>query len=142
MQDFLTFHEKFSDEEFEAQYNLRLGRPDYEETVIPDWVERSERSKSETDCTLDIRYGEGEKQKLDVYTSGDAGASTLVYFHGGYWQRGDKSIYGFLAQPFVNAGVNVVVVGYDLCPSVTITRISEEAREALASIWRNACWNV
>ena len=34
--------------------------------------------------------------------------------------------------------MNVVVAGYDLCPSVTITRISEEAREALAYIWRNA----
>ncbi|NNF80435.1 MAG: alpha/beta hydrolase, partial [Rhizobiales bacterium] len=33
--------------------------------------------------------------------------------------------------------MNVVVVGYDLCPAVTITRISEEAREALAYIWRN-----
>lgn len=138
MQDFLTFHEKFSDEDFEAQYNLRLGRPDYEETVIPDWTVRSDKAKSETDCTLDIRYAEGEKQKLDVYSCGDAGASTLVYFHGGYWQRGDKSIYGFLAQPFVESGVNVVVVGYDLCPAVTITRISEEAREALAYIWRNA----
>ena len=138
MQDFLTYHEKFSDEDFEAQYNLRLGRPDYEETVIPDCTERSERAKSETDCTLDIRYAEGEKQKLDVYSCGDPAASTLVYFHGGYWQRGDKSIYGFLAQPFVDAGVNVVVAGYDLCPAVTITRISEEAREALAYIWRNA----
>lgn len=138
MQDFLTFHEKFSDEEFEEQYNLRLGRPDYEVTVIPDWIERSEKARQETDCTLDVRYAEGEKQKLDVYSCGDAEASTLVYFHGGYWQRGDKSIYSFLAQPFVNAGVNVVVVGYDLCPAVTITRISEEAREALAYIWRNA----
>ena len=66
MQDFLTFHEKFSDEDFEAQYNLRLGRPDYEETVIPDWTVRSDKAKSETDCTLDIRYAEGEKQKLEI----------------------------------------------------------------------------
>ncbi len=137
MQDFLTFHEKFSDEEFEAQYNLRMGRPDYEVTVIPDWLERSETARSELTCNLDIRYADGEKQKLDVYLCGDEDAATLVYFHGGYWQRGDKSIYSFLAQPFVAAGVNVVVAGYDLCPDVTITRISEEAREALAYIWRN-----
>jgi len=44
----------------------------------------------------------------------------------------------FLAVPFTERGVDVAVIGYDLCPSVTITRISEEAREALAYLWRNA----
>jgi arylformamidase len=34
--------------------------------------------------------------------------------------------------------VNVVIVGYDLCPSVSITRISEELREALTYIWHKA----
>ena len=138
MYDPLTFHEKFTPAEFEAQYNLREGRPDYDVTVIPDWIARSEAAKASMNCTLDTRYGEGEKQKLDVYSCGDTSAPTLIYFHGGYWQRGDKSIYGFLAKPFVEAGVNVVVVGYDLCPAITITRISEEAREAVAYIWRNA----
>jgi len=138
MSDFLTFHEKFTSEEFEAQYNLRLGRPDYDVTVLPDWTARSEAAKAELNRTLDIRYGEGKKQKLDVYSCGDAGAPTLLYIHGGYWQRGDKSIYGFLAKSIVEAGVNVVVVGYDLCPTVTITRISEEIREAIAYVWHNA----
>lgn len=138
MSDVLTFHENFTPEEFDAQYNLRAGRPDYEVTVIPDWLERSEAARNSLDCELDIRYGDGERQKLDVFRCGDMSAPTLVYFHGGYWQRGDKSIYSFLAVPFVDSGANVVVVGYDLCPSVTITRISEEAREALAHVWRNA----
>ena len=31
--------------------------------------------------------------------------------------------------------VNVVVVGYDLCPAVSMTQISEELREAMAYIW-------
>lgn len=138
MYDPLTYHEKFTPEEFEAQYNLRLGRPDYEETVIPDWVTRSESVQSQIRCTLDIRYAEGEKQKLDIYSCGDTNAPTLIYFHGGYWQRGDKSLYAFLAKPFVEHGVNVVVVGYDLCPLVSITTISEQAREAIAYTWLNA----
>ncbi len=138
MSDFLTFHEKFTPEEFEVQYNLREGRPDYEVTVIPDWMTRSETAKAEMNCTLDIRYGEGEKQKLDVYSCGDARAPTLLYIHGGYWQRGDKSIYGFLAKPFVDGGVNVVVLGYDLCPAITITQITEEIREAVTYIWHNS----
>ena len=138
MSDALTYHEGFTPEEFDAQYNLRAGRPDYEETVIPGWIENSKIARATLNPTLDIRYGEGEKQLLDVFLSDTPNAPTLVYFHGGYWQRGDKSIYSLLATPFVAAGVNVVVVGYDLCPAVTITRISEEAREAVAYIYRNA----
>ena len=138
MQDHLTYHKRFTPEEFESQYNLRLGRPDYEQTVIPDWMSRSEAARSSLDRNLDIRYGDGEKQKLDVFSCGDTTASTLVYFHGGYWQRGDKSIYSFLAIPFVAASVNVVIVGYDLCPAVTLTQISEQSREAMASVYRRA----
>ncbi len=138
MSDALTYHTRFTPEEFDAQYNLRAGRPDYEVTVIPGWTNASETARATLDCATDIRYGEGEKQKLDVFRCGDRSAPTLVYFHGGYWQRGDKSVYSFLATPFVAARVNVVVVGYDLCPAVTITRISEEAREAMTYIWREA----
>lgn len=138
MIDHLTYHEKFSSEEFESQYNLRLGRPDYEETVIPDWMTRSEIARNTLNCTLDIRYAEGDKQKFDIFLCADGDAPTLIYFHGGYWQRGDKSIYSFLAAPYNDAGVNVVVAGYDLCPSVTLTQISAQAREMVASVWRRA----
>lgn len=138
MSQHLTYHTRFSPAEFDAQYNLRAGRPDYEETVIPQWLAKSEHAREILDCSLDIRYGEGDKQKLDVFRCGNSSAPTLIYFHGGYWQRGDKSIYSFIATPFVEAGYNVVVPGYDLCPSVTITHISQEARQAIAYIWRNA----
>ncbi len=138
MSDPVTFHLSLSAEELEKQYNLRAGRPDYDVTVIPVWTARSEQAREKLSGRLDIRYGEGEKQKLDLFTSGDPEAPLLVYFHGGYWQRGDKSIYSFLATPFTERGVNVAVIGYDLCPSVTITRISEEAREGLSYLWRNA----
>jgi arylformamidase len=138
MSDPITFHRQLSADELEKQYNLRAARPDYEVTVIPEWTSRSEQAREKLPGRLDARYGEGEKQKLDLFTSGDPKAALIVYFHGGYWQRGDKSIYSFLAVPFAERGVNVAVIGYDLCPSVTITRISEEAREALAYLWRNA----
>ncbi|MDA8848166.1 alpha/beta hydrolase, partial [bacterium] len=130
MSDQLTYHLRFSPEEFDAQYNLRAARPDYEQTVIPGWVADSAAARATLDCTLDERYGTGEKQKLDVFRCGDASAPTLIYVHGGYWQRGDKSVYSFLAPPFVANGVNIVVIGYDLCPTVTITEISQQAREA------------
>ena len=134
----LTYHTRFSPEDFDKQYNLRAGRPDYEVTVIPAWIAQSEDARATLNGQLDIRYGDGEKQLLDVFTTDKKDAPTLIYFHGGYWQRGDKSIYSFLAPPFVAAGVNIVIVGYDLCPKVSITEISQQAREAVVYVWRNA----
>lgn len=138
MSDPITFHQSLSADELEKQYNLRAGRPDYEVTVIPDWMRRAEEARSVLAGRLDIRYGDGEMQKLDLFTSGDLNAPLLVYIHGGYWQRGDKSIYSFLAVPFTKRGVDVAVIGYDLCPSVTIARIVEELREALTYLWLGA----
>lgn len=138
MSDHLTHHERFSPAEFDAQYNLRARRPDFEQSVVPAWTAASRHARDVLDCALNIRYGDGEKQALDIFRCHDAEAPTLVYLHGGYWQGGDKSLYSFIAPPFISAGVNMVVLGYDLCPSVTITRISEEVREAMAFLWRNA----
>ena len=75
-----------------------------------------------------------KKQKIDVFKVKDPNAPTLIYFHGGYWQRGDKSIYSFLAPSFNSEGVNFITVGYDLCPTVSIIQISSQAREAIAFI--------
>lgn len=129
---------RFTADDMEGQYNLRALRPDYEATVVPDWLKRSELARSSLKCRLDIAYGSSERQKLDLFTASSPDNPTLVYFHGGYWQRGDKSIYSFLAEPFVRQGVNVILAGYDLCPTVSITTISQQARSALVWIWRNA----
>lgn len=129
---------RFTPADMEAQYNLRLGRPDYETAVVPGWISRSEKSRATLDCEIGVSYGATAKQKLDIFRAAGSGRPTLVYFHGGYWQRGDKSVYSFLADAFVAAGVNVVLPGYDLCPAISMTGISQQAREAVSWVWRQA----
>ncbi|MFK7893014.1 MAG: alpha/beta hydrolase [Granulosicoccus sp.] len=138
MHDDLTYHTCLSSTELDAQYNLRAARPDFEETLVPDWTQRSETARNELQPALDIRYGDGPKQRLDVFGNNGADAPVLIYIHGGYWHRGDKSMYSFLAKPYAAAGVNLVVAGYDLCPAVSLTHICEEIRQALAFTWKNA----
>ena len=127
---------ELSAEQLEAEYNLSARRPDYATSIAPDWEQRSKQARSEMTCTLDVPYGISDRQKFDVYPASDAGAPTLIYIHGGYWWRGDRSLYSFLAQSFVRHAVSVVVPGYDLCPHVTVTDISQQLRHAIAAIWR------
>ena len=131
--------EKFySPQELERQYNVRDSRTDYETKIVPDWINRSAITRTNLKSAIDISYGKSEKQKLDFFSSPDINSPTVIFFHGGYWQRGDKSVYSFLANSFVNNNINFLAVGYDLCPKISITQIVLQAQEAIVWIWQNA----
>ena len=51
---------------------------------------------------------------------------TLLFIHGGYWRALDKADHSFVAPLFVDAGLAVAVINYDLCPDVTIATIVEQ----------------
>ena len=135
----MTGHHQYTPEELERQYNVRLARPDFESVVIPGWTARSARFRAGANARIDMEYGAQRRERLDVFSAGGAAAApAIVFFHGGYWQRFDKSVFSFIAEPFVKRGVSVVLPNYDLCPAVRIGKIPEQARRAVAWVWRNA----
>lgn len=123
------------DQALESEYNVRAARDDYDQ-VVEEWHRRSEAFRAAAGGFLDAAYGPGERHRLDIFTAA-AGGPTLVYLHGGYWQRGDKSVYSFVAEPFVARGVNVVLMSYTLCPEATVPGITGEIRQGLAWLCRN-----
>ena len=36
---------------------------------------------------LDLAYGDAPRARLDFFPANRTGAATLLFFHGGYWQR-------------------------------------------------------
>ena len=124
--------------EIETQYMLRNTRPDYETTDIPRWMEMSERFRSQSINTLNLNYGHLPRNTLDFFTPKDNSLGFILYIHGGYWQRGDKSVYSFIAQPFVNRGYSVAVMNYQMCPDVKLTEIAPQARNAIKWLWNNS----
>ena len=121
----------------EKGYNVRLLVDDFD-GLIEKWSYRSEKFRGNVDSTLNCQYGSGEKDKLDIFRCGEPNAPLFVFVHGGYWQRGDKSIYSFVAESFVNSGIDVALIGYQLCPGASMTNIVEKIREAIVWIWNNA----
>jgi arylformamidase len=120
----------------EPQYNQRLNVPD-RPALMARRLELSARVCREQPCTLDVAYGDAEGERLDIFPAAGDRRPVMVFIHGGYWQRSDKSEVAFLAEPFVKAGITLVSVNYDLCPAVTLDRIVAEARAACAWVWRN-----
>jgi arylformamidase len=59
----------------------------------------------------------------------------VVYIHGGYWQRGNREEYSFVAEPFVARGAIVAIPSYSLCPEVGIADIISEMKLFLGVLW-------
>jgi len=125
------------DPELEHQYNARAAVPEHVD-IHNDWQRRSASLRAHYPCQLDLAYAEGARNRVDLFTAATLGGPVHVYLHGGYWQRGDRQDYHFLAEGLCAHGVNVALVGYDLCPAVTIDIIVTQVRTALAWLWRNA----
>ncbi|MDE2391131.1 MAG: carboxylesterase family protein, partial [Rhodospirillales bacterium] len=57
----------------------------------------------------DISYGPGPRQRLDVYIPRHAnGAPLVVFYYGGSWEFGKKSLYRFVGAALASNGVVVV----------------------------------
>ncbi len=66
------------------------------------------------------------------------GAPLLVYIHGGYWRALDKRDHSFVAEPFVAAGVSVILPNYALAPAVGVEHMVLQLARCIAWIWREA----
>ncbi len=125
------------DPDLEKNYNLQASRNGLAD-IMQRWGSQSEQFRNNADATLNCRYGDGERDQIDVFRCGETEAPLYVYLHGGYWQRGDKSLYSFIAEPFLEAKTDVAIVGYPLCPQVSMTALMNKIRQAIVWLYRNA----
>ena len=125
------------DSELEQGYNLSLSRPDFQ-TLLKEWALRSEEFRTRADSRLDCAYDQGARDRIDLFRCGNSNAPLLVFIHGGYWQRGDKNWFSFIAEAFVESGVDLALIGYQLCPHTSMGSIANQIRKALVWLWRNA----
>jgi arylformamidase len=125
------------DPDLEANYNIAAARGGLDE-VMQRWSALSAAFREQADANLDCAYGEGDRERIDIFRSGASDAPLYVYLHGGYWHRGDKAIYSFIAAPFLAAGVDVAIIGYPLCPQVSMTELVSKVRQAIDWLYHNS----
>ena len=121
----------------DTQYNNRARVADSQQ-ILERWARASALAREKSSVVLDVPYGDGDKETLDIFPTVRANAPVLVFIHGGYWRALDKSDASFVAPAFVQAGALVVVPNYALCPVVSIRHITLQMVRALAWVYRNA----
>lgn len=83
----------------------------------------------------DIAYGPDPRQRMDVHAPRlAAGERTpvIVFFYGGGWDSGSKSLYGWAAQALAARGFVVVTPDYRLVPDAIFPAFVQDAAAATA----------
>lgn len=126
---------------YDSMYNNRALVPDHA-AHFAQWAQTSADARASLQCNLDIAYGEGPNETLDIFPAKQKNAPVVVFIHGGYWRSLDKADHSFVAPPLHDMGACVVVVNYALCPGtseqpVTIPDIAQQMAKALAWTWHH-----
>jgi arylformamidase len=95
--------------------------------------QRTARVRDRWRHELDVPYGPHLKQRLDLYVPGTVSAPpVLLFVHGGGFREGDPTLYGFLAEPFLERGIAFASVGYRLTPETYLPSTVNDVEDALA----------
>jgi len=129
-------YKKYNQQELDLQYNNRFHVPDFED-YLQRWENLSHNVLKSHNAVQDIPYGDGPRERLDVFSSPNPLSKTLVFIHGGYWQRFDKSSFHFIADAFAVYGITTVLINYPLAPGVLMDQIVESCRKAIDWIYNN-----
>jgi arylformamidase len=126
--------------DYEAEYNNRARVPEHPE-ILASWAGDAELYRAEMLKTgraeLGLSYGDTPRQYFDLFLP-EAGenAPLAMFIHGGWWRSLDPSMFSHMARGATARGIAVAVVGYDLCPTVSLAEIVEQIRRACAFLWQ------
>jgi acetyl esterase/lipase len=110
----------------DAAYNNSAAVADSAQ-IVAGW---QRRSAALAQRKLELRYGDGERNRIDLFEQ-RAGAPLLAFIHGGYWQARSRELFYFLAPGPMAHGFSVAFVGYTLAPEKRLDGIVAEVRAAL-----------
>ncbi|WP_425097586.1 alpha/beta hydrolase [Tropicibacter sp. S64] len=83
---------------------------------------------------LGVMYGHGTRQAMDLFLPDGVPEGLVVFVHGGYWLKFDRSDWSHLAEGAVRRGWAVAMPSYDLCPRVRIGDIVRQVADAVTVV--------
>ena len=91
------------------------------------------RDRSARRVARDLAYGPDPRQAMDIYAPDGAlerPVPLVVFFYGGGWDSGSKSLYGWAAQALAAQGFVVALPDYRLVPDFVFPAFIEDAAAA------------
>lgn len=119
-----------SPHEMGRQMMPRIAVPDHERWLEAD-LARSGPLRARLSGRYDQRYGPGPRQVADLFPAPRPGSPIVLFFHGGFWRALSKDYVRHVAEPLSAHGIAAVLPNYDLCPTVSLPTVIDQARQAL-----------
>src|SRR5258705_10904936 len=113
-----------------AYNNVEHVGPENARKKTEGWAAASKTLREQRPMHLDLAYGNGERNKWDLYPANDPKAPCFVHIHGGYWQRGSREIFACLSEGPLARGWSAALCGYTLGPEASLTQITNELKSA------------
>ena len=134
----MTLYRNFtSEEQINLEYNAVLAVPDLQSYIDQD-IKASSAARTELLCYLDQSYGSEIDETIDIFPANEPGSPMVLFIHGGYWRSLSNKDFSFVARGLVESGVSVAIPNYSLCPAVSMEKITQQNRAALAWLYNNA----
>lgn len=85
-------------------------------------------------ATLGLAYGDDPREGMDVFSPESHAQGTVIFVHGGYWHRLDRSFWSHLAAGCLAHGWAVAMPGYPLAPGARLSAITQSVARAVRRI--------
>ncbi|MBO6718287.1 MAG: alpha/beta hydrolase [Rhizobiaceae bacterium] len=99
------------------------------------WVAPAEAYREELKVAkrakLGVVYGDGPRNAFDLFLPEGKPQGLVVFVHGGFWLRLERSFWSHLAKGSVDSGWAVAMPSYTLAPDIRIASITREVGTAI-----------
>ncbi len=101
------------------------------ETFPPRWQAEAAAFRATARGETDLPYGDGPRDRFDLFLPDGPHKGLMVFIHGGYWRRFGRSDWSHLARGALVRGHAVAMPGYPLVPEVRIAEITARMTRAV-----------
>jgi arylformamidase len=113
-------------------FKIRAIVPHFDASVA-DYKISSAATRARLPSQLNVAYGDGPDEKLDLFFPKISAAALLpihLFIHGGYWRAQSKEEYSYLANAIVERGAIAAIADYSLMPGARMARLVDQVRRA------------
>ncbi|MEM8749636.1 MAG: alpha/beta hydrolase [Pseudomonadota bacterium] len=127
-----------SEIDYAAEYD-NSGRVENSDQLIDAYIDDAANFRETEGLIAEygLVYGPKPRNQMDIFWPDEERNQNIVLFiHGGYWQRMDRSSFSHMAQGLLGQNLAVAMPSYSLCPDISVEGIINEMRRACLVLYQ------
>lgn len=97
------------------------------------WAAAAKAFRAGAKARLDLPYGDGPRNRFDLFLPEGTPKGLVLFIHGGYWMAFGREIWSHLAAGPLAHGWAVAMPSYTLAPEARIAQMTAEIAAALTA---------